>query len=792
MLDRSTSGVAVAAVIVLSTASPASWAQSNVAYPFNLPAQALAESLRTVGSQTHTNILFDPTLVDGINAQSLQASLTVDEAISRLLSGSALVARRRSTDTVLIERTGTPTPADPSTTSTDAPSSSDQELQEVVVTAEHRSADVEKTPISILTVSGDELRTAAKNTVEDVLRAVPGVEVQGTGSEGPRVFIRGIGPSPNSDPTVSMSIDDIYQSDVSSLAQFDTARVEVLRGPQGTLYGRNATGGAVNIITNDPTNTFGGSTTLQIGNYSARHVETMLNLPIDDQLLTRYAFVYNQHDGYLSNGANSADNYAGRAKLRFQPGGNFDLTVTGEIEHIGGSPDGDVTGPLSSHAFNYWYSSDQKGATDSNKQSVYARMNWNFDWAVLTFEPSYYRYVNHADNDALGFGLGGNSATSHQYTEELRLASPDSSRAQWVVGLYHLEDRSDTDPRASELAPGTYSTTSGTVDAEIDHADSRAIFGQITYPIASSFRLIGGLRYTQDRKEHAVTSEDFVTGDFVSNSPTVALSNSAVTYKAGAEYDLTSSSLLYSDVSKGYKAGGLNSAGSIPQAYRPEDLLAYEVGSKNRLFGNRLQLNADAYYYDYTNMQVFIAGPPTADNPVVSFVMTNAAKSRLWGAESDLEWLATHEDRITAVIAYNNARFQNFIYPSIFYGSPPTFILDRSGQTLPLAPSWTETLGYEHIFGLTNGASLTASFNLKETSSYNVSVEPAPDVHQPAYHQTDAHLTYSGSGGHWDATLYGSNLENTAVRVFDQYAGGHNGLMLQPPRTYGLSVTARF
>jgi iron complex outermembrane recepter protein len=685
-------------------------------------------------------------------------------------------------------------------------------LEEIVVTAERREVNLQKTAIAITALSGEVLQTEGKNTIDEALMLVPGVEIQGGNGGGPpkgasMIYIRGIGQALGADPAVSLNVDGVYQSDGTGGTQFDLARIEVLQGPQGTLYGRNSTAGSVNIVTNDPS--LDGShayAALQYGNYNAIRMEAMANLPLSGDTALRTAFLWDKHSGYLSSGSDDDDTVAGRAKFLYRPSDDIQLLLTGDIAHFGGRGTGLAEYPV--NASNPWTSNpaDQVGASDSKKYSIYGRLDWNLGWGVLTFQPSYYRYDTNIAIDPLGAASELVPTDTHnwEFTQEMRLASPKDSTWNWVAGIYHLYYRiNDVSVFGDHLANGIYEALSAqnAVNSPND-TNSWAVFGQTTYPVTDALRVTGGLRFSDDTK--TLTASSYTASDTLDPtvpSVTARTSNSAVTFRAGVEYDLAPASLLYANVSNGYKSGGINYFGyasttafDAPNTYRPEKLLAYEVGTKNRFINDTLQFNADAYYYKYEDMQVFVVGPPIQGSPGPSTDVVNAAKARLYGVETETQWAITSNDRLSVSVAYEDTKFEQFIYDSFFYGVPPTFAIDRTGQSLADAPKWTEIAGYEHVFHFSGGAALSAGGAIRFLSSHYASIEPTTDAIQPSYHKTDLHVTYTTTDGKWSATTFVNNVENVATRTFIQNIPPADvyRVRLAPPRTFGARIAVHF
>lgn len=669
-------------------------------------------------------------------------------------------------------------------------------LEEIVVTAEHRETDVQKTPVTITVLSTEELQAQGQETFDDSLRTVPGVAVRDDPS-GPIVVIRGIQPVVQTDPTVNINVDGVYQQTPGSSPTFDLQRTEILKGPQGTQYGRNALGGVVNFVNNTPSADFGGYAEVQYGNYDAARLESAINLPLSDQFESRTAALYSSHNGYLSDGDMDEDIRAVREKLRYLPTDDLTVLLTGEYDHFGGQGPGDVPAPLSSHS-NPWYSDDAAGAQQSTKQSGNIEVDWELHWAKLFIQSAYEDYRNYNDQDlelpSSGFTVGETVNINASY--EVRLSSESSSALTWQAGLYRLDDKATTVAFPALLLPLEPHPVAGTITGGPSTTKSDAAFAAATYPVTAQMRLTAGIRYTDDQKKLVTNNYSTATHALLA---TYVGSGSfpAWTYNVKLERDVTQDSLIYAAISRGFKSGGINTPGDSPTSYKPEYINSFEIGSKNEFFAKTLRVNADAYYYDDLDKQVQTVGacnpfavPSTC--PFPDLTDTNASKATIYGVELDSQWNATTNDQFSATVSYNHSRFDKLLFTELG-GAPPNFVvttLDRSGTQLPNAPTWTETLGYQHVFRLGSGARLTPAADVQFVSGDDSDINfNDPDEYQPSYQLVGARLDYAAPGGKWVVGIYGNNLGNVAVR---QRAFVDDRLYLMPPRSYGANLNVNF
>jgi iron complex outermembrane receptor protein len=331
-------------------------------------------------------------------------------------------------------------------------------------------------------------------------------------------------------------------------------------------------------------------------------------------------------------------------------------------------------------------------------------------------------------------------------------------------------------------------------------SESYAAFGQVTIPVTGAWRLTGGARETEDRKSETgyVLGEQGGVIDACSTTapaPWPSLQSClfdtsknwhSFTYTAGVEGDLTPASMIYAKVSTGYKAGGFYQ-GAAPDSYDPEHLTSYEIGSKNRFLGDRLQVDADVFYYNYRDYQVnYISFINPASAGIFGIVTANAQGATIYGADIETRYRFSPADQIDAAVYPLHARFKSLVIGGIFGG-------DFSHYPLPFAPDYSANLGYQHSWVLGGKRTLTARIETHIETDTWVTFQKASGTHQPGYTDSNGYLTYDGANGKWAVTGYVKNLENTPVLVNGQ--GGPAMLEaadIAPPRTYGVQLSAKF
>ena len=719
----------------------------------------------------------------------------------------------------------------------------EDKLEEIVVTAERRVADIEKTSISVTAVSGDALLRENAVKLDDAIAAVPGVHIIG-GPAGFLVRIRGEGlniPPTYGDPSVPVMLDGMYNTQVTTTFYgfYDVARVEVLRGPQGTLFGKNSTGGVVNIITNNPVQSQAGLASVTVGNYDTVNTQFMYNAPLTDDLALRVAGSTAQHRGFLSNGDSALGSQSARVKLMYAPNQDFSLLFGAELSNNDSAPPGSVVAfgtsccsASSAHgSSDPWYDPAPGGNYWRTKYRRYwADAEFDFGWAKLSVLPSVQTFdISWRSNFAPGSSVADYQASTgsyqvssqNQYAGEIHLASPDSARVRWLAGVYYYNTPDWVTATNNLLSatgapqlPAMY-PNDPTYTYENEKIRDIAGFAQATISLTHSVRLVAGARETSNRKSvYYVNNQAANTpGEGYLTPWNASLSTTQFTYKAGLEEDLNADSMLYQQVSTGFVAGGFNF--NNDSTFRPETLTAFQIGSKNRLLQDTLQINAEIFDNEIHDAQTFyqLQNPFLNGTTILAPVTVSQvepARARSYGGELETQYLFTAKDRLDFSAAYLHARFIHFNDPCLAYGGsntsgacagvwPPIPGLTHvgyDGGQLPQSPTWTLTAAYQHTFTLQGGASVTAHVDTRYFTrnylvfNYKDTFPPFPtdtDV-VPAATVSNASLDFETPNGRWTFEGWVHNIENTPLKTG---SFGPN-LQLADPRTYGLSVWARF
>jgi iron complex outermembrane receptor protein len=747
---------------------------------------------------------------------------------------------------------------------------SGETLEEVIVTAQKREETAQSTPMSIGVISGEEIAKRAAPRLEDVLRDTPGVQVQDF-AQGAQIYIRGVGSQIDpafADPSIALMTDGVYNGRTESVQSggFDIDRVEVARGPQGTLYGRNASGGVVNVLTRNPsTDGISSYVRAQLGEFSLRRGEGAINLPFGSNAAVRFAAFGEKRNGYVDDGSQDSDKFGARAKLLLEPtdgltivgkfeyahekgAGNNTVPVPGSGVHPGGGPFpalGIFPPPLLTTNFNPpvaipanaaicpgspfigcapiprfpdgWLQRDVNdpwsndpdhpaGYIDRKSYNYAAEITADLGFASLTVLPSYTKNKNALASSFL-FGTltgpyGVQAGTTTYKSVETRLASKGGEPLQYVLGLFYLKAGT-----AGLLNTNTQVSDQGniyTVGNLAQPSNTYAAFGQVTYSLSDTFRLTGGLRYSEDKNAQNFV---FAAGPVASTAVGFTNKQHATQYKVGVEFDVAERSLIYAHVASGFKQGGLNVT-IPPIPFKPERLTAFEVGSKNRFLDNTLQLNAAAFYYRYNNYQY--SAPltlPLGDLVIgglqqtasIFGVVQNAGSTHISGAELEVVYAPWHLGQINVSVNQLNAKYGQACIGGNPFFDPPGRPADAgcsaalphsiSGGQIQNSPDWSGNVGFEQGVEVGSGT-LTFGATMHWSAGTFISVEQfLPGAFQKHYTRSDASLRYAGADDKWSVGLWIHNIEDDAQNtgLFPAYRR-----FISAPRTMGANVEFKF
>jgi iron complex outermembrane receptor protein len=688
--------------------------------------------------------------------------------------------------------------------------------EEIVVTATKTRTKERKTPISMEVLGAATIAQKGITDIASLATQDASVNFVSGGGEGV-VGIRGIATQVTTEigsPSVPISVDGFFQSRPYTFndSLYDVSRIEVLRGPQGTLYGRNATGGVINVVDNDPTHALGGYEEVTVGDYGTINSTGAANVPLSDTLQARVAYTTLNHDGYRDNSPSSRgddqDSKSGRIKLAWEPSANFRANLTFQYTNVAGTGASDEVVPyLGSPAGSVRYTGNGSGfplAYPDRLNIDEKEVRGGFTWSDLPFDTTLtylggYDKLNWSRLSPQSFvgqpapDVFNQNESPATVNQELRLSSAQNQRLTWQVGGFYYQE----DNRLNTALQDNYGTASQ-LDFLYFHykvaTKSAAIFGQATYKITDQLSFTGGLRYTADS---LARYENFALPIFGLFFPeTVEDGNyEKVTWHAGLDYNPSSDLLIYAKADKGYKSGGFNGVGNAP--FKSETVYAYEVGAKDRLFGGLAQVNADAFYEEYENQQLTAFVPLTQSGATAVY----NAGSRIYGFDVSGNARVDPLGKFDLSLTYLHARLNNgttlpeatLLAPTYTVGGATN--VNIGGEQLPQAPDLSLTAGFEHSEPVYKGT-VTARIETKYVSSEYLHIFNDPYSRVAPYTMSNVYLRYEDGNGRYLIELFVKNLENsTVLSDAAENIGGPQQFYnfgFMPPRTFGARVRVNF
>lgn len=774
-------------------------------------------------------------------------------------------------------------------------------LGDIVVTAQRREESSQRAAIPLSVIDGSTIAAAGITQADRLNELAPALTIEPT-STGNLIFLRGVGNFTvvnTSDPAVAFNYDGVYVGRPTSTTGvfYDLQRIEILKGPQGILYGRNATGGAINILPAQPKiGEFSGYVSATYGNYDTMNAEGAINVPMGDNGALRISATTSNHDGYLRDGTQDEKTYAGRIQMKAELTPDLTVRVAADYAHNGGAgqsvsyvgryaPRPIAPSATPTPGTNYYtfipttlpvgeglYTPAAQGYRTSTPFGPFGRtlnalapypyqdndffganaeINWDTGAGTLTVIPAYRR----SDQDFLG-SAGAFSflqaSKIDQSSFEARFAGERLSIFDYTLGLYYFDET------IKERTSLTISNT-GSFLRQTLSTKSYAAFGRLVANITDELRLVGGLRYTKDDKGFVYAATSAVvnclarspfgapacpTAPFVPlfdqslqlgfpfpavggapipvfvgipgplNPPNHliiradsafnrTLSNSRLTYRAGVEFDAGPQSLLYASLETGYRSGGFSAAAGF-ESYQPEFITAYTLGSKNRFFDNRLQLNVEAFWWEYKDQQVNRVGLDI--NGRTANFTSNVGRSRIKGVEVEGRFLLTPDSLISANVQYLDAKQRSFSYTA-GPGQPPLtgcavsfnaasaspYTVNCAGLTSYNSPKWTVNLAGQQTIPL-GSYKLVAGVDTQYKSRRPIGFSYVPESFVGPNWTTNAQLAFGADDDSWTIAAYVRNIENNRIPLYSSLHPTALFLIAgtTAPRIYGVRGSFRF
>jgi iron complex outermembrane receptor protein len=706
------------------------------------------------------------------------------------------------------------------------------QLEEVLVTSERRSENIRDVPNSVSTVSGEDLDVLSTGGQDVRLLAarIPSLNVESSfGRAFPRFYIRGYGNGDfrlNASQPVSLIYDDVVQENpiLKGFPIFDLDQIEVLRGPQGTLFGRNTPGGVVKFDSVKPSSDFGGYVNVSDATYDTANLEGAINLPLGQGWSARVSALYQHRDDYVGNALTSEDDIyegyddrAARVQVLYEPGETFSALFNAHVRNLDGTArlfraniiesgsndliDGfDVDSPIFA---------DGANRQELNIKGGSVRLRWDFGDLALYSITGYESMDAYSRGDIDGgFGCGfcalpngpgfipfpsetaDSIPTLDQFTQEVRLESQLDGALNWQAGVYYFDEDYDTEFFS-------YDSLGGGAQNQYLRANQTntawAVFGSVTYEVSSAFELRGGVRYTNDEK-------DFVTGapeGFTFPDPTLpttaSLSDSNVSWDLAGTFSLSDAVNLYARVAKGFRAASVQPAGAFgnQSVAEPETNTSLEVGVKADLMDRRAKVYFNVFRYEVKDQQLTAVGG--ANNAVR---LLNAKETVGQGAELDFEAYLTPKLLVTLGASYNDTEINDDgISVGTCFACTVTdpivggfAVID--GNSLPQAPEWIANFTLRYGIPVGNGE-VFAYTDWAYRSEVNFFLYESVEFTGKELLEGGLRVGYGWNEGKYEAALFGRNITDEVVAVgaidFNNLTG-----FINEPRIFGVQFKARF
>lgn len=686
-------------------------------------------------------------------------------------------------------------------------------LEEIVVTARKKDESFKDVPVTLSVFSEDTLERKRIDNVDGLLTKTPSLFVTQNQTFGPvksetYITLRGVGATTPLEPAVAVFVDGVYQPKLAfDIGFLDLERVEILRGPQGALFGRNAQGGAISLVTKEPGDELSGKVAIDVDEHDTFGVKATMNIPlVENKLYWSVSGLYSQTNGFLRNvtldrDQEDQDKFAWRTSLL----ADFSDTFSGTLTLFGSDLSGGQVGPGVPTGLNRYevFDNDSRDIVDETIGGSLT-LEWGVGDVAITSITGYSDVETEVFFDLDGGAIGtGNfqiqDLAQTSASQEFRIASNyDDSRWDWLGGLYYFESTYDQARNFSLLdptsAPGPVLNPNNSVSENADfEREGWAVFGQVNYQISSSLELTLGARYSTEDVDAHQFGLVILAGVGV-NSPydnTTEETFSGFSPMTSLSYRLSEDVLLYGTISRGFRAGGFpkypfsQDRTGIP--FDKEESTNFELGIKSVLLDGTLSLNAAIYQIDIRDQQLSSQVDGPAGIPVEG--IDNVGESTNTGAELEVAWLAADGLKLFANLGYINAEFDDYIDQN---GT------DRAGEDVPYIPPFTANLGLEYIHAVAQQFSLTWALDYSYVDDYIVGNGVGtfdPRIPIDSFDSWDISATLSSE--YWDISLYVDNVTDEFNVLRTWQSPFHDPAQFSfdtvlPPRTVGVNASYRF
>ncbi len=803
--------------IVLACAGAAAHADSARRVQFNIAAQALSSALAQFSSQAGLQFTAPGAALSNVKSTGVRGEYSTDAALDLLLKGTGFTYRFVDEGTVAISEVGgqqsaaaglnaemrlAQSGADQgqprSSSAAEGDASKSGKLDEIIVTAQKRSERLQDVPIPVTAISAETLTSRNQLRLQDYYASIPGLNLAPGPYGEPFISIRGITTQLNSNPTVGVAVDEVPfgattalggGSSVPDLDPSDLARVEVLRGPQGTLYGANSIGGLIKFVTVDPSSDALSGRVQAVGS-SVRHgdevgysVRGAVNVPMGDEFAVRVSGFTRRDPGYIDNvktgkrGVNGAEGHGGLFSALWRPSADFSLKLSALLQDIDaqglsasgiGLGLGEFQQSVLAGAGGFTRRSEaytanlaaRLGNVDLVSLSGYSHSNWS---SVYDYEP-----ILNAPVSLF------NDYTANKFTQEIRLSARIGSSVEWLLGGFYTHEDSPATQQLRSIDPAT-----GDAGASLLFVDGPptyneyAAFANLTFHVTERFDLQVGGRHSKIWQALRVTINGVA-------QPITRGRDTAFTYLVTPQFKISPDFMVYARLASGYRPGGPNFPNPVaanPQEFTADTTRNYEIGAKGSFLDRRLTLDASLYFIDWQDIQLGVFR-----NGYGFYINGETARSR--GLELSVEARPLAGLAISGWVAWSDATLtQDF--------PPGSFIPGKDGDRLPFSPRFSGYLSVEQDFPLTDTWTgfLGGSLSYVGERSPGIGADPAVQVDFPAYEQIDLRAGVKHDA--WTASLFLNNVADKRGVLAAGPAIGTSVFYIQP-RTVGLAVTRNF
>ncbi len=698
-------------------------------------------------------------------------------------------------------------------------------LDEVVVTAERRSQNLQEVPISVTVFNSNDIKDGRITNMSDLAKETPNLKMSTFNIGEPQIYLRGIGntnDSVASDPAVAVFLDDVYigRPGATTFDLYDLDRIEVLRGPQGTLYGKNATGGAIGIYTKRPSEDFEIKAGATVGSDNLQVLRFYVNGAISDTVNGKFTATSRERDGYSQNIVTGLDlddesNLSARGQILIDA--REDVEVLLGFDYTDEDPNGNcrTLGKLdvSPQPFGGAFiptlvaiSNPPRTCThsiiDESEKTIFgllARIDWDTGGGTLSSITGYResdlrwrQMLGGQDSPPNLLSVDdGADEEADQISQEFRFASDGGDNFNWVAGLYFMEENANRREQfITNFTFPAFVPFSGTVDFLQDNkTTSYAAFGQATWNVSDVFAITVGGRWTEDEKSITQSANDLINdgtpaaiplGPGTTYGPVSAKNSwSQFTPRLSLDWRATDDHLLYVTWAEGYKSGVFpsqaTSAAVATTSLEPEEVTSLEIGAKTEWLDNRLRVNAAYFTMDYEQLQVF-------QLINLQLVAENAEEASVDGIEIEAAFAVTEDLTIAGGYGNTDSNYDNYVVTNPNTGT----VVDNTGNELARSPDETWTLAVNYLAELQNGGQFEFNAGWAHTGDYFH--EPTNDVRsfQESHSVIDAFVRYGAPDNRWDLTVWGKNLNDELyiAHMINSTFGGAVEIYA-PPRTYG-------